>query len=86
MKLSKNAARQLECIVDDIRRAREYIEQPDLAIVRPCRIAMMPDNTFTRKSDDTVFGSFDKQIGSDIAGLAMAESRLRRFLDLHTKQ
>lgn len=82
MKLTKQAVKELSRIIEHLNRAHSYIQGPDLAICHKGNYASTTDH-YTRDKDKTTLLEVNKDYGSNITGLEMGLSHLKRFVETH---
>jgi len=81
MKMTKAARRELEAVLRNAVRAREYVMAEGTAV---CRRRTMATTTldYTR-ADGSVLCEVQRAYGSDLCGLDTAIQRLEGFLTMH---
>jgi len=80
VKLTQKQERELFTILEHLRRAQRYIDQPDIAVCRKGGMATTLLH-YTRPGGPPLY-EVDKGIGSDLTGLPEGIRRLREFLGL----
>jgi hypothetical protein len=75
----KRDRRELELVVLDLKRALQYINRPETCV---CRVGGPATTTLhmTRPMDGKVFYEVNKEIGSNLTGLAEGLRKLERML------
>lgn len=81
MKIQAKVRRELELILLDLKRARDYLAQDFVAV---CRKGGCATTTLhmQRKTDGAIFYEVDKEIGSNLTGLAEGIRKIERLLAL----
>lgn len=80
MKIQAKVRRELQLIELDLKRAMDYLAREDTAL---CKVGGVATTTLhmTRKLDGKIFYEVNKEIGSQLCGLAEGMRKLKRLIE-----
>lgn len=79
-KLTQKSIAQIQRILDSINWAHKYIHDSDVEIVQYTNLAITPESTYNRKSDNKIYTSINKEIDSPLCGIDSAKSILETII------
>lgn len=79
MKLQARTRKELELVLLDLKRALDYVRKPETAVCHKGGVATTALH-MTRRMDGAVFYEVNKEIGSNLTGLAEGIRKLENLL------
>ena len=79
MKIPRKISRELELVLLDLKRARDFLSQSNIAICRTGG-ALTTTLHMQRKLDGAIFYEINKDIGSNLTGLAEGIRKIENLL------
>lgn len=79
MKLTNKVRRELELVILDLKRARDYLAKDTIAVCHKGGVATTTLH-MTRKMDGAIFYEVNKELGSNLTGLCEGLRKLDRML------